>query len=208
VTIRHIGLTGGIGSGKSTVAARWVARGAQLVDTDAIAHSLTAPGGAALPALQREFGADLVATDGALHRERMRQLAFDDPRIRKRLESLLHPMIGALAQQQAQRAVERFVIFDVPLLTEASVWRRRCDRILVVDCSEATQIERVMRRSQWSEQQVRAVVAQQAPRERRRAIADAVIHNDGCSLDDLRTSVDGLWRLWSTTPAHEASSVL
>jgi dephospho-CoA kinase len=208
VTIRHIGLTGGIGSGKSTVAARWVARGAQLVDTDAIAHSLTAPGGAALPALQREFGADIVGADGALHRERMRQLAFDDPRIRKRLESLLHPMIGALAQQQAQRAVERFVIFDVPLLTEASVWRRRCDRILVVDCSEATQIERVMRRSQWSEQQVRAVVAQQAPRERRRAIADAVIHNDGCSLDDLRTSVDGLWRLWSTTPAHEASSVL
>jgi dephospho-CoA kinase len=208
MTIRHIGLTGGIGSGKSTVAASWVDRGARLVDTDAIAHGLTAAGGAALPALRAEFGNDIVGADGALDRARMRQLAFADSQVRRRLEGLLHPMIGELAQQQAQQATERFVIFDVPLLGEASVWRRRCERILVVDCSEATQIERVMRRSQWTELQVRAVMAQQAPRERRRAIADAVIHNDGCSLDDLRAAVDRLWRLWSSTPPHEAPSVL
>jgi dephospho-CoA kinase len=197
VTVRRIGLTGGIGSGKSTVGALWVARGARLVDTDAIARSLTARDGAALPALVREFGPDILAAGGALDRARMRDMAFTDTSVRRRLEALLHPMIGAIAQQQAQEASEPFVLFDVPLLSESSHWRRRCDRILVVDCSAPTQVRRVMRRSNWTRDQVSQVIAQQASREQRRAIADAVIHNDGCKPSDLGTVVDSLWHLWS-----------
>ncbi len=197
--VRRIGLTGGIGSGKSTVGALWVARGARLVDTDAIARSLTASDGAGLPALLREFGPDILASDGALDRARMRDMAFTDTSVRRRLEALLHPMIGAIAQQQAQDASEPFVLFDVPLLSESSHWRRRCDRILVVDCSAATQVQRVMQRSNWTRAQVSQVIAQQASREQRRAIADAVIHNDGCNPSDLGAVVDSLWQLWTIT---------
>lgn len=198
MTIRRIGLTGGIGSGKSTVAQVWVARGARLVDTDAIARQLTSPGGAALPALRAEFGDAAVDADGALDRARMRQLAFGDDSVRRRLEAVLHPMIGTEAQRQARQATEPFVLFDVPLLAESSAWRLRCERILVVDCGEATQIARVVQRSGWSEQQVRAVIAQQTSRARRRTIADAVIHNDGIALDALAREVECLWALWSS----------
>ena len=199
MTPRSIGLTGGIGSGKSTVASLWVALGARLIDTDAIARELTATGGAALPALAAEFGTDILAPDGALDRGRMRELAFADPTARRRLESILHPMIGAVAQQRAFGAHEPFVVFDVPLLTESSHWRRRCDRIVVVDCSESTQVQRVMQRSQWSEHQVRQAIAQQSSREHRRAIADAVILNEGCTFTDLAADVSTLWHLWSLT---------
>lgn len=208
MAIRALGLTGGIGSGKSTVAAVWVSLGARLIDTDAIARELTAAGGAALPALQREFGEHIIAPDGALDRVRMREMAFADPTARRRLEAHLHPLIGALARERAQTATEPFVLFDVPLLTEASLWRRRCDRIIVVDCSEATQIARVMKRSQWTEAQVRQVIAQQATRELRRAIADAVIHNDGHSLQHLETTVRTLWQLWSMPQAAGSTSML
>lgn len=204
MTVLRIGLTGGIGSGKSTVAALWVARGARLVDTDAIARTLTEKDGAALPALQREFGAEVITADGALDRARMRQMAFADESVRRRLESHLHPMIGAIALQQAQGGDGPFVLFDVPLLTESSHWRRRCDRILVVDSSTATQIQRVMQRSNWTREQVGQVIAQQASRERRRAIADAVIYNDGCLMSELGAMVDSLWALWA--PGPEAAS--
>jgi dephospho-CoA kinase len=195
--LRHIGLTGGIGSGKSTVAQAFVALGATLVDTDAIARALTAPAGRALPALMAEFGDDIVGADGALDRERMRALAFGDAATKRRLESVLHPLIGDQARAQAAAAGPRAVIvYDVPLLAESSHWRARCQRIVVVDCSEAAQVERVMRRSGWPEAQVRAVIAQQATRERRRAIADAVIHNDGITPQQLHDEVRALWRLW------------
>lgn len=200
MTALCIGLTGGIGSGKSTVAALLVELGAVLVDTDAIAHALTAPGGAALPALQQTFGDDIVAADGALDRARMRALAFADAGARRRLEAVLHPMIGAEAERQAALGLARPVVFDVPLLSPGSAWRRRVERLLVVDCDEDTQVQRVMQRSGWAAEQVRSVIAQQLPRAERRALADAVIHNDGLSRAALRTQIQTLWRHWTGAP--------
>lgn len=196
MAIRRIGLTGGIGSGKSTVAAVWVANGAALVDTDAIARSLTTPSGAAMPAVRAAFGDGLIDARGALDRQRMRDLAFADPSARRRLEAILHPLIGAEAAAQATRAAHRPVVFDVPLLAESAHWRSRCDRIVVVDCDEQTQVERVTRRSGWPADQVRRVLAQQAPRAMRRAVADAVIHNDGLTLELLQATANSLWALW------------
>lgn len=200
-----IGLTGGIGSGKSTVAGLLVAQGACLVDTDAIARALTLPGGAAMPAVTDAFGTGAVAADGALDRAFMRQLVFQDPAAKLRLEAILHPMIGAEARHQAEAAGGRPVVFDVPLLTESSHWRARVQRVLVVDCSEDTQAARVAARPGWDEPAARRVIAQQAPRDRRRAIADAVIHNDGLSLADLQVAVHALWRHW-LGPAVEQST--
>jgi len=196
MTVRRIGLTGGIGSGKSTVAAVWVSSGAALVDTDAIARSLTGPGGAAMPAVRAAFGDALLDPRGALDRQRMREIAFGDPSARRCLEAILHPMIGAEAMAQAARSPNRVVIFDVPLLAESSHWRGRCDRIVVVDCSEQSQVERVMRRSGWPADQVRLVISQQAPRAARRAIGDAIVHNDGLTLESLQAAVRSLWQLW------------
>ena len=192
----HVGLTGGIGSGKSTVASLLVECGAVLVDTDAISRSLTARGGAALPALATAFGPQIMGADGALDRERMRALVFSDPAAKARLEALLHPMIGETALAQAIAVGERPVVFDVPLLAESAHWRARVDRVIVVDCSEGTQVRRVMQRNGWAEDAVRRVIAQQASRARRRAIADAVIFNDGLSLDELGTAVRTLWSRW------------
>ena len=192
-----VGLTGGIGSGKSTVATMLVACGALLVDTDAIAHALTASGGAALPALAQTFGPDIVAADGSMDRDRMRALAFGDASSRRRLEAILHPMIGDEAQRQAGLADGRPVIFDVPLLAASSAWRQRVERVLVVDCEAHTQVQRVMQRSGWSAGQVQRVIAQQTPRDLRRAIADAVIFNDGLSLGALQAQVQALWSHWS-----------
>ncbi len=194
--MRRIGLTGGIGSGKSTVARTLVACGAVLVDTDAIARSLTLPGGAALPALAATFGADIIAADGALDRDRMRRIAFDDPRARLRLEAVLHPLIGAEAARQAAMADDAPIVFDVPLLVESRHWRSRVERVLVVDCSERAQVERVVERSGWSEDAVRRVISQQASRAQRRAVADAVIFNEGLTLEALQAEVLALWALW------------
>ena len=196
----HLGLTGGIGSGKSTVATMLVACGAVLVDTDAIAHALTAPHGAALPALEREFGPEIIDADGAMDRARMRSLAFGDTSARRRLESILHPMIGHEAQRQADLSGGRPVVFDVPLLSAASPWRQRVNRLLVVDCREDTQVQRVMQRSGWSAEQVQRVMEQQTPRAARRAIADAVINNDGFTIEQLRAELRVLWTLWFPAP--------
>ena len=195
-----IGLTGGIGSGKSTVAARWVDLGAAVVDSDAIAHSLTAPGGAAMPLIRNAFGDAAVGADGALDRAHMRALVFADPSAKARLEGILHPMIGAETRRQAEAAAAAgcpAVVFDVPLLAESRSWRGRCDRILVVDCPVETQVARVMARSGWAEEQVRRVIGQQATREARRAIADAVIVNEGKTPDTLGTEVRALWQAWA-----------
>lgn len=198
--IGRIGLTGGIGSGKSTVARTLVACGAVLVDTDAIARALTAPGGAALPALAAAFGPGIVGADGALDRDRMRALAFGDAGAKARLEGVLHPMIGAQAQREAEAAGGRPIVFDVPLLTESGHWRARVQRILVVDCREETQVARVVARNGWTEDAVRRVVAQQAARAARRAIADAVVFNDGMSPETLEAEVRALWALWNNSP--------
>ena len=197
MAIRHIGLTGGIGSGKSTVAQFWVALGAHLIDTDALARALTLPGGAAIPLLRDQFGAEVLDTSGALDRERMRALAFADARAKRLLEEILHPLIGAEALRLASESSSPAIVFDVPLLSETSAWRARCERIAVVDCSELTQIERVMQRSGWQAEQVRSVIAQQTPRATRRAIADAVIDNDGARTpQQLQIAAHALWALW------------
>jgi dephospho-CoA kinase len=195
-TVRTIGLTGGIGSGKSTVSQLLVAHGATLVDTDAIAHALTAAGGAAMPALRERFGDDVADASGALDRGRMRSLVFSDPGAKRVLEGILHPMIGAEAQRQAVAAAGGVVVFDVPLLNGASHWRHGCDRILVVDCSTETQVQRVMARSGWAEAEVRRVIGLQLPRDQRRALADAVVHNDGLSPAALADEVARLWAAW------------
>lgn len=196
-----IGLTGGIGSGKSTVARMLVELGAVLVDTDAIARELTAPGGAAIPALREAFGPQAVGADGALDRDWMRERVFKDPEAKGRLEAILHPMIGETAQQRALEAAPATVVFDVPLLVESGRWRARVDRVLVVDCREQTQIERVMARNGWTAETVRRIIAQQATRAQRRAVADAVIDNDGLDLPALRAEVGRLWRRWHEDPA-------
>lgn len=195
--IRAIGLTGGIGSGKSSVARVLVDCGAVLVDTDAIARALTLPGGAAIAAIAADFGDAMITAEGALDRDRMRAQVFADPGAKARLEGILHPMIGAEANRQAAAAGDRIVVFDVPLLAESGRWRQRVDRILVVDCHEDTQCRRVMARSGWSESAVRAVIAQQARRGLRRALADAVIFNDGITPEVLAAEVRGLWALWA-----------
>lgn len=203
----RIGLTGGIGSGKSTVAQMLVDCGAVLVDTDAISRALTAAGGAAMPALVAEFGPDIAGPDGALDRDRMRALAFSDPSAKARLEAILHPMIGQVTREQAAAAGDRPVVFDVPLLTESRHWRHQVDRILVVDCAEDTQVRRVMARNGWSAEQVRQVIAKQATRAQRQAIADAVILNEGLTLDELRARVASVWQAWVPQDPRAACTV-
>lgn len=186
-----VGLTGGIGSGKSTVADRFVQRGATLVDTDAIAHALTGAGGAAMPALQQAFGDAVLRADGGLDRVTMRRLAFADPGTKTRLEAILHPMIRAESERQCAAAQTPYVVLAVPLLVESGAYRDRCDRILVVDCDEDTQIARVIARSGMTESEVRAIMVAQATRQARLAAADDVVDNSG-SPDALRLIVEKL----------------
>jgi dephospho-CoA kinase len=167
-----------------------------VIDTDAISRELTAPGGAALPAIAARFGVEAIAADGALDRAWMRQRVFADAAARQQLDGILHPMIGAVVQRRSEAAGAAPRVYDVPLLAESLHWRARVQRVLVVDCSEETQVRRVMQRSQWSEETVRRVIAQQAPRAQRRAIADAVIFNEGLGLDELAAQVQTLWRGW------------
>ena len=196
--MRRIGLTGGIGSGKSTVAALLVAEGAVLVDTDAIARAIAQPGGIAMPAIEAAFGRAAIAPDGGLDRAYMRQLAFADAAAKGRLEAILHPLIGAETGRQAAAAGnDAIVVFDVPLLVESGRWRAIVDRVLVVDATEATQLQRVVARSQWTPEAVRAVMAQQATRRARRAAADAVICNESLTLEELRAQVQSLWKRWA-----------
>ena len=199
--VRTVGLTGGIGSGKSTVASMLVALGAHLVDTDAIARELTQAGGGAMSALQSAFGAQALTADGALDRQHMRHLAFREPGAKRRLEAILHPLIGREARRQAALAHGRPVVFDVPLFAESSHWRALVGRVLVVDCPEHTQAARVTQRPGWDEAAARSVIAQQASRTARRAMADAVIFNDGLDLTALRAEVAALWWAWTGLPA-------
>ena len=192
----RIGLTGGIGSGKSTVAAMLARRGASLIDTDAIARRLTMAGGVAVPALRQAFGETIARPDGSLDRDAMRALAFSDPAAKQRLETLLHPLIGAEARREAAAATSDVIVFDVPLLAESRYWRARVDRVLVVDCSEATQVERITQRPGWPRDLALRVIASQASRAARRAVADAVIANEGIDLETLAAAVDTVWHLW------------
>jgi dephospho-CoA kinase len=189
----QLGLTGGIGSGKSTVAACLAHLGAEVIDTDAIARQITEPGGAAIPALRAEFGEATLDVSGALDRQRMRELVFTDDRAKQRLEAILHPLIGEQTRRRAAQSHADVLVFDVPLLVESGRWRRQVDEVWVVDCHEATQVARVMARSGWTAQAVHAVIARQVSRAHRRSAADLVIYNDGIPRHDLQKLVeDGL----------------
>jgi dephospho-CoA kinase len=195
-----IGLTGGIGSGKSTVAAFLVGCGAHLIDADAISRQLTAPGGAAIAPLAQAFGPEMMAADGALNRSLMRERVFGNEQAKQRLEAILHPLIAAQTQQQAAAALlagAKALVFDVPLLAESATWRARVSRVLVVDCLEQTQIDRVAQRPGWTAELARQVVRQQATRAARRAVADGLIHNEGLSLAQVQSQVQQLWQAWS-----------
>ncbi|MDP2825564.1 MAG: dephospho-CoA kinase [Sulfuritalea sp.] len=175
-----VGLTGGIGSGKSAVADLFAERGIAVIDTDAIAHALTAPGGAAMPVIRAEFGAAAATPDGALDRAAMRAMVFANPSARKRLETILHPMIRSESERLlvADSTRSPYAILMVPLLIEAGDYRKRVDRIAVVDCAEATQIARVISRNGLAREDVERILAAQATRAERLAAADDVIDND------------------------------
>ena len=187
-----VGVTGGIGSGKTTVANLFAELGATVVDTDAIAHELTGPCGAAMPEITHAFGRSILQADGSLDRGAMRQLCFSDPTARKRLESILHPLIRSesLARVRTLRARDDvpYVLLVVPLLIESGAYREHIDRILVIDCDESVQIARVMTRSRLSAEEVRAIMATQASRDERRAVADDLLTNDD-GLDGLQPQV-------------------
>jgi dephospho-CoA kinase len=187
-----VGLTGGIGSGKSTVADLFAARGVPIVDTDVIAHRITAPGGVAMAPIREQFGAEFVAPDGSMDRPRMRALVFSDDAARLRLEAITHPLIRAETERAARSASGPYVIVVVPLLVESGTWKTRVDRVLDVDCSVETQVARVMRRNGFSREQVLAIIARQATREARLAAADDAIVNDNTTLETLEHDVDSL----------------
>ena len=174
-----VGLTGGIGSGKSAAADAFGKLGATVVDTDAIAHELTGAGGAAIPEIRRLFGKAFIDTSGAMDRQRMRDLVFSDTEEKQRLEGLLHPMIRAESEHRISQATGPYAVHVVPLLVESPSHRKRVGRVLVVDCPEALQISRVRQRSGLPEAQVRRIIASQIQREKRLAAADDVIDNSG-----------------------------
>ena len=206
--VQRIGLTGGIGSGKSAVARMLVARGAVLIDADAISRQTTAAGGAAIGAIAAQFGPGLIDAKGALNRDAMRALVFGDSAARSRLEAIVHPLVGIESTRQAAAAAaagSACIAFDIPLLVESGRWRQQLDLVLVIDCREAVQLSRVLAREAglhlahssghssggagWTPETVRRVIAGQASRLERLAAADASIYNDGLSLEELDLAV-------------------
>jgi dephospho-CoA kinase len=189
----RIGLTGGIGSGKSTVLAMLQRHGAAAIDADAISRATTAAGGAALPAIAQRFGPGFIGPDGALDRARMRELAYAHPESRKELEQIIHPLVGEEIGRQVDAAIaagRHCIVFDIPLLVESGRWRAQLDRVLVVDCEPQTQVARVTARSGLPADEVRAIIAAQAPRALRLAAADLVICNEALTLGDLAHEVE------------------
>ncbi len=199
----QIGLTGGIGCGKTTVANLFGERGASIVDTDLIAHSMTVAGGPAMAPIRAAFGDAYVGADGALDRARMRALVFADPAAKLRLEAILHPLIRAAAEAEAAAATGAYVIFVVPLLIESGNWRTRVARVLAIDCPEALQVARVMARNGLQESQVKAIMAAQVSRAERLAAADDVITNDD-GIAALAPQVEALHRLYLAISAGMA----
>ena len=186
----RLGVTGGIGSGKSTFAAMLRDCGAALIDADAIARAVTEAGGPAIADIRDTFGADYIDAQGALDRVRMRALVFADAGAKERLEAIVHPLVGnAIAQAAAvaAQAGQRLIVFDIPLLTESPRWARQLDAVLVVDCREESQVARVQARNGLTEDAIRAIMATQSSRAMRRAAADFVVYNDALTLSDLQT---------------------
>ena len=191
--IWRIGLTGGIGSGKSTVAGMLAARGAAVIDADAISRSLTATGGRAITPIAQVFGPHMIDAQGALNRQAMRQEVFKNPESKKQLEAIVHPLVSQITQEQTQAAIHagrHVLVFDVPLLVESGErWRKQVDRVVVVDCDGETQRQRVVARSGLALDEIDRIMAQQAPRSARLAVADAVIFNQDLTLSELEAKV-------------------
>ncbi len=186
-----IGLTGGIGSGKTTVANMFAELGAALVDTDLIAHELTQANGVAIDAIKAEFGADFILASGAMDRVKMRDYVFSYPDQKKRLENILHPLIQAETEAAARSSHGLYTIFVVPLLVESGKWKQRVDRVLVIDCNEELQVARVMSRNGLTDEQIAAIMQTQASRKQRLQVADDVITNKG-ELAEVRQQVKKL----------------
>ena len=190
--LQRIGLTGGIGSGKSTVGRVLIDCGAVLIDADAISRQLTASGGSAIGELANQFGPQAITADGAMDRDRMRQLAFSDPAVKQRLEAIIHPLVSQESLRQAGAAIaagRACIVFDIPLLVESGRWRQQLDRVVAVDCTETTQIARVMTRNGWPRDVVEKIIAGQAGRAQRLAAADICICNEDLSLQALEALV-------------------
>jgi dephospho-CoA kinase len=204
----RVGLTGGVGSGKSTVASLLQAQGAAIIDADAMVHELTGPEGAALPALRAEFGDAVFAPDDTLDRAALRQLVFADATARRRLEAVLHPRVRALTEARAAAAASAapYVVLMIPLLVESGEWRSRVDRVLVIDCTEATQIARVMRRPGLDEAAARGILAAQATRAQRLAAADDVVFNEA-PLEHLSARVARLHAAYTRGASAAAAGV-
>ena len=185
----RIGLTGGIGSGKSTVARMLTDLGLTVIDADAVSRQSTSVGGAAIPEISRQFGPAFITPDGALDRDRMRQLVFSDPDAKTRLEAIIHPIVRAQMDDLTEQAGPGPLVLDMPLLVESQAWQDRVDTVWVVDCLPETQIQRVMQRNGWPREQILSILATQATREQRLAVADTVIDNDQATLDELRSRV-------------------
>ncbi len=188
----RLGLTGGIGSGKSSVARLLEERGAEVIDADAISRACTAPGGSAMRAIKETFGPDFVGTDGSLHRDNMRKHVFAHPQAKVRLEAILHPLIAAQIRVLADQTHARCVVFDVPLLVESPRWRPQLDLVVVVDCTQETQERRVQNRNDWDLDTIKSVIQNQSSRRQRLSAADIVIFNDGNEMEHLRWLVNNL----------------
>ena len=203
-----IGLTGGIGSGKTAVSTLLSDLGAGIVDADLIAHQLTAPNGKAIPFIAKEFGPDFIAPHGGLDRAKMRALVFEDPPSRIRLEQITHPLIRDEAIRQALELAEKgvpYIVFVVPLLVESAAWKKLVVHIIVVDCPEEAQIERVMQRSNLSRTQVQGILGAQAGRQERLSCADTIIENDG-HFELLEKKVQDLHQKILNIAQHHTSS--
>lgn len=199
-----VGVTGGIGSGKSRAAALFAELGANVVDTDDISHEITAAGSSAMPAIIKAFGSAMAASDGSLDRAAMRRLVFENPDARKQLENILHPLIRESARNRVMASTAPYVLLVVPLLLETGAYRDLIRRVLVIDCDESLQISRAMQRSNLTADAVRAIMAAQMPRQQRLAGADDVIRNDG-NIARLRTQVTDLHQQYRKLAANGSS---
>lgn len=188
----RLGLTGGIGSGKSTVASMFATLGAVVIDADAVSRKLTAAHGQAIEAIKLEFGNAMISSDGSLDRSRMRDLVFTDANAKKRIENIIHPLIKLEMQQQdydATKSAVNLIVYDIPLLVESSNWRPILTKILVIDCTQHTQTIRVMLRNTLKKEDVKKIMANQATRKMRNSAADILIFNDSITVEELGEQV-------------------
>lgn len=190
----RVGITGGIGSGKSTAAGLMRQMGADVIDADALARQCTEAGGRAMPSIRERFGAEMVTAEGAMDRQRMRELVFREPAAKQALEAIVHPMVGLAIQEATANSHSPCLVFDIPLLVESPRWRPQLDRVVVVDCNESTQVRRVQARNGLAPDMIERIISQQASRSLRLQAADAVLYNDSDDLEALKADVAKLVR--------------